>query len=317
MSLPLTAFEDGATSFINAPPQTDLSTLQANIAVLGVPYGIPYGMGGVASSSSSTPAAIRQQSARSGQFIGHYDYDLGGPLLNGRAIRIVDCGDVPGDPLDIPGNVRRAQEAVETILGRGAVPVVLGGDDSIPIPVLRAYEHHGPLVLVQIDAHIDFRHEINGVTEGYSSPIRRASEMAWVEHIVQIGMRGVGSARPSDVEDALAAGNTIIPAREVHEAGVDALLERIPEGANYFVTLDCDGLDPSIMPAVGAPVPGGLTFFQTVDILHGLANRGRIAGLDLVELVPALDVNGISSLTASRLILNLIGAMTRSGQFGN
>ena len=317
MSLPLTAFEDGATSFINAPTQTDLSTLQADIAVLGVPYGIPYGMGGVASSSSSTPAAIRQQSARSGQFIGHYDYDLGGPLLNGRAIRIVDCGDVLGDPLDIPGNVRRAQEAVETILGRGAVPVVLGGDDSIPIPVLRAYEHHGPLVLVQIDAHIDFRHEINGVTEGYSSPIRRASEMAWVEHIVQIGMRGVGSARPSDVEDALAAGNTIIPAREVHEAGVDALLERIPEGASYFITLDCDGLDPSIMPAVGAPVPGGLTFFQTVDILHGLANRGRIAGMDLVELVPALDVNGISSLTASRLILNLIGAMTRSGQFGN
>ena len=317
MSLPLTAFEDGATSFINAPTQTDLSSLQADIAVLGVPYGIPYGMAGVASSSSSTPAAIRQQSARSGQFIEHYDYDLGGPLLNGRAIRIVDCGDVPGDPLDIPGNVRQAQEAVETILDRGAVPIVLGGDDSIPIPVLRAYKHHGPLVLVQIDAHIDFRHEIDGVTEGYSSPIRRASEMAWVEHIVQIGMRGVGSARASDVEDALAAGNTIVTAREVHDAGVSALLSRIPEGANYFITLDCDGLDPSIMPSVGAPVPGGLTFFQTVDILHGLAKRGRIAGMDLVELVPTLDVNGISSLTASRFILNLIGAMARSGQHGS
>lgn len=314
MNLPLTTFEDGAPSFIGAPVQTDLSALEADIAVLGVPYGIPYGMRGVASSCSAAPAAIRAQSARSGQFIDHYDYDLGGPLLDGRDIRIMDCGDVPGDPLDIPGNVQRAQEAVTMILERGAAPIVLGGDDSIPIPVLRAYEQHGPLVLVQIDAHIDFRHEIDGVTEGYSSPMRRASEMAWVEQIFQIGMRGVGSARPADVEDALSAGNTIITAREVHNAGVARLLSRIPEGANYFITLDCDGLDPSIMPAVGAPAPGGLSYFQTIGILQGLAIRGRIVGMDLVELVPDRDINTISSLTASRLILNLIGAMARSGQ---
>ncbi len=314
---PTTVPEHGTPSFLGVPVQTDLSALDAHIAVLGVPYGTPYGMRGLASPSSTAPAAIRRQSARSGQFITHYDYDLGGPLLDGREIRIVDAGDVPGDPLDIPGNVQRAQDAVRQILDRGAVPIVLGGDDSIPIPVLRAYEHHGPLVLVQIDAHIDFRHEVDGVTEGYSSPIRRASEMEWVERIVQIGMRGVGSARPADVEAALAAGNTIVTAREVHTAGVDGLLSRIPAGANYFITLDCDGLDPSIMPAVGAPVPGGLTYLQTSDILQGLADRGRIAGLDLVELVPALDINNITSLTASRLILNLIGAMARSGQLGH
>lgn len=271
-------------------------------------------MGGT--SCAGAPAAIREKSVRSGQFIEHYDYDLGGPLLNGRDIRVVDCGDVPADPLDIPGNLTRARDAVRRILERGAAPIVLGGDDSIPIPVLRGYEKHGPLVLVQIDAHIDFRHEIDGVTEGFSSPMRRASEMDWVESIVQIGMRGVGSARPADVEDALKAGNTIITAREVHDGGTAAVLNRIPEGASYFITLDCDGLDPSIMPAVGAPSPGGLTFQQTADILQGLAARGHIAGMDLVELVPARDVNGITSLTASRLILNLIGALARSGQIG-
>jgi agmatinase len=315
MTMPLTDFDDRAQSFISAPVQTDLANLEADIAVLGVPYGTPYGMSGVSSTSSSAPAAIREASARAGRFLHHYDYDLGGPLLNERELRIIDCGDVPGDPLDIPGNVARARAAVESILKRGAVPVVLGGDDSIPIPVLRAYEKYGPIVLVQIDAHIDFRDELDGVTEGYSSPIRRASEMAWVDSIVQIGMRGVGSARPSDVHHALTAGNSIITAREVHDGGAAVVLNRIPEGASIFVTLDCDGLDPSIMPAVGAPAPGGLTYYQTVDILHGLAQRGRIAGMDIVELVPSIDVNGISSLTASRLILNLMGAMARSGQF--
>lgn len=312
MPLPLTVSSGDATTFINAPAHTDLDTLEADIAIIGIPHGVPYGMGG--SHSAAAPTAIRERSLRSGQFIEHYDYDLGGPLLDGRDIRIVDCGDVPGDPLDIPGNGTRARDAVRRILERGALPVVLGGDDSIPIPVLRAYEDYGPLVLVQIDAHIDFRQEIDGVTKGYSSPMRRASEMDWVESIVQIGMRGVGSARPADVEDALAAGNTIVTAREVHDSGTVSVLNRIPEGASYFITLDCDGLDPSVMPAVGAPSPGGLTFHQTADILQGLARRGRIAGMDLVELVPDRDVNGISSLTASRLILNLIGALVRSGQ---
>ena len=315
MPLPLTTFNPRSQTFIGAALETDLSRLEADIAVLGVPHGVPYGMGG--SSSEAAPAAIRQASARSGRFIDHYDYDLGGPLLDGRSVRIVDCGDVPGDPLDVPGNVKRAEQAVSAILERGAVPIVLGGDDSIPIPVLRAYRDHGPLVLVQIDAHIDFRDEVEGVSEGYSSPIRRASEMEWVSAIVQIGMRGSGSARPAEVEAALANGNTIITAREVHAGGAAAVLERIPDGARYFITLDCDGLDPSLMPAVGAPAPGGLTYFQTVEILHGLAGKGQIAGMDLVELAPALDVNGISSLTASRIILNLLGAVARSGQLGS
>lgn len=310
MTLPLTSFGEWEQTFLGAPLVTDPDTLDADIAILGIPHGVPYGM--AASSSVDAPAAVRKASARSGRFIDHYDYDLGGPLLDGKPVRIVDCGDVPGDPLDIPGNVARAEAAVATILKRGALPIVLGGDDSIPIPVLRAYRDHGPLVLVQIDAHIDFRDEVDGVTEGYSSPIRRASEMPWVTSIVQIGMRGVGSARPAEVEAALAHGNTIITARDVQTNGAQIVLDMIPDDASIFITLDCDGLDPSIMPAVGAPAPGGLSYYQVVDILHGLAGKGRIAGMDVVELVPALDVNGIGSLTASRLILNLIGAVVRS-----
>jgi agmatinase len=317
MTLPLAAISEGRfISFLHLPVCRDLHALEADIAILGIPHGVPYGMHGVANDSADAPAAVRAQSARFGaEEIDHYDFDLGGPLLDGLEARIVDCGDVPGDPLDIPGNVARAQAAVQTILARGAVPIVLGGDDAIPIPVFRAYEGRGPITLVQIDAHIDWRHEIGGVTEGYSSPMRRASEMPWIGRIVQVGMRGVGSARPAEVRDALAYGAKIITAREVHQRGADFVLGQIPDGGDYLITIDCDGLDPTVMPGVNAPTPGGLGYYQVLDLLHGVARKGRIAGCDIVELAPSRDPGGISALTAGRLVINLIGAMVRAGQF--
>lgn len=316
MTLPLAAIPDGHfTSFLGMPVCRDLSSLAADVAILGIPYGTPYGMHGVENDSAGAPAALRDQSARFGAEAGHHDFDLGGPLLDGQDVRIVDCGDVPGDPLDIPGNAARAQAAVRAILARAAVPIVLGGDDSVPIPVFRAFEGRGPLTLVQIDAHIDWRHEVGGVTEGYSSPMRRASEMPWIARIVQVGARGVGSARPADVRDALEYGATIITAREVHRHGIDAVLGRIPDGGDVVITIDCDGLDPSVVPGVNAPSPGGLTYFQVQDLLHGLARKGRVAGCDIVELAPSRDIDGLSALTAARLLVNLIGAMVRAGQW--
>src|SRR5690348_12961233 len=203
MTLPLVAIPShDFTSFLGVPVCTELDALDAEIAILGIPFGAPYGTSDIVTASSAAPAAIRAQSNRLSVTLDHYDFDLGGPLLDGRAVRIVDCGDVPGDPLDIAGNAARATNAVRAILARGAVPIVLGGDDAIPIPVFRAYEGHGPIAIVQIDAHIDWRHEVQGVTEGYSSTMRRASEMPWIGGMVQIGMRSLGSARPADVRDA-------------------------------------------------------------------------------------------------------------------
>jgi agmatinase len=317
MPLPLTQFPSQPfSSFLNAPTVEDLATLDAHVAVLGMPYGTPYGMHGVASDASNAPAAIRAQSLRfgHGRFLTHFDFDGDGDLFAGRDIRVVDCGDVPGDPLDIPSNSARATAATRAVLERGAVPIVLGGDDSIPIPFLRAYEGFGPIAVVQIDAHLDFRDELDGVREGYSSPMRRASEMPWVTSITQIGLRGVGSGRPSDVADARAAGNTLIRARELHARGVGWALEQIPAGAQYVITIDLDGLDPSVAPGVGAPSPGGLTWDEASGLVLGLAARGRIAGLDVVEIMPALDSNHITSIVATRLILNALGGMVRSGQ---
>jgi agmatinase len=246
----------------------------------------------------------------------HWDFDLGGPLLAGTGARIVDVGDVTGDPLDIPACVAGATNAVRAIRAAGAIPIVLGGDDSIPIPVLRAYEHLGPITLLQVDAHIDWRDEVGGVSEGYSSPMRRASEMGWIEGMIQVGIRGVGSARERELRDAIEYGAQIVSARDVSRLGVEeSVMSKLPLDRPCFITIDCDGLDPSIMPAVGAPVPGGLLFNEVADILHGVARRVPVVGMSLVELTPARDVNGLSALTATRLILNLIGAVVRSDHF--
>ncbi|MCO5178219.1 MAG: agmatinase [Thermomicrobiales bacterium] len=313
-----TAAPAGGATFLNAELVTDLAALEADIAVLGIPYGVPYGMVGVAGPCSAAPAALRAQSLKFGygMFIEHYDFDHDGPLLGGHDVRIVDCGDALADPLDIPGNSARATAATSEIVARGAVPIMLGGDDSVPIPFFRGFEGHGPVTLIQVDAHLDFRDELDGVREGFSSPIRRASEMPWIDSIVQIGLRGVGSARPAEVQDARDNGNLLVTAGEVRRDGVAALLSRIPTEHPYLITIDLDGLDPSVAPGLSGPAPGGLSYDELAELLAGLVAQGRIAGLDIVEYAPELDVNGHTALVATRLILTLIGALTRSGQLG-
>jgi agmatinase len=197
------------------------------------------------------------------------------------------------------------------VLAAGAGPVVLGGDDSIPIPVLQAYADHGPVTVVQIDAHIDWRDEVKGEQWGLSSTMRRASEMAHVGEMIQVGQRGVGSARPADLEAADQRGVHFFSAHDLHRYGVSKILDRVPVGGNVFITVDVDGLDPTLMPGVIAPEPGGLTYFEAIEIIDGVAERSRIVGFDLVEFVPERDVNGIGALTAFRLTAHAIGRISR------
>ncbi len=160
-----------------------------------------------------------------------------------------------------------------------------------------------------------YRDEVNGAKEGYSSTIRRASEMNHIHDIFQLGIRGQGSARAEEVEAARRYGANIITSRELHREGIETILARIPDNGRYYISIDADGLDPAVIPAVAAPQPGGITYPQTIDIIQGLCRKGRVLGLDFVELTPAFDVNEISSITAGHIILNFIGAAVRAGYF--
>lgn len=297
----LTVAPAGA-SFLDSPVETDLDRLEADFAVVGIPFGVPYTMQGFAPSSSRAPQAIRERSKRYGAFRHHYDFDRNGEMLPAD-VRVVDVGDVAADPRDLEGNRQRATAAVKKILDRSAVPVVLGGDDSTSALAFLAYEGHGPITIVQIDAHIDYREEVGGERWGYSSPMRRAAEMAWVSKIVHVGTRGVGSARREDVEATLKDGNVIVTAREVHDQGVEAILRHLPEGGKYYLHVDVDGFDPSVMPKVSAALPGGLTYWHGLDLIRGMQQRGTIAGIGFVELEPEFDTNGLSALAVTRLIL--------------
>lgn len=299
------------TGFLGAKVHTEPADVHADFAVLGLPYGVPYHMRGVHSPAADAPIEFRARTRRFNKQVEHYDFDLDGTLFADTGATIVDCGDLDGDPRDIEGNKHRGTEAVRALLDRGATPIVFGGDDSIPPIVVRAFEQHGPVNILQIDAHLDFRDEVNGIPDGYSSPMRRIAEMPWVGRVVQAGMRGTGSARPQDVADARAAGNEIVTAAEIHRRGPEAVLERLGGDAPWFITIDVDGLDPTIAPATSVPLPGGLDFVEAVGILRGLAERHEFAGIDIVEHFPELDVRDATSISLGRLLINLLGTSAR------
>ncbi|TAV73765.1 agmatinase [Rhizobium leguminosarum] len=255
--------------------------------------------------------AIRAASEEDAGLIEHWDFDLGGPLFDGRPVSCIDAGDIPTALHDNAGNRARIEAKTREVLELPAIPILVGGDCSVTIPFLAAFADHGPVWILQIDAHIDWRDEVHGERHGYSSPMRRASEMPHVAGMVQVGLRSVGSARLADIEAARAYGSCFVTAREIHAEGAEAALRHIPEGARVVVTLDCDSLDPSIMPGVAARTPGGLTYTEVIDLIAGLGRRARIAGFDLVELYPPADIDGLSALTAARLLVNAVGAIVR------
>jgi len=146
--------------------------------------------------------------------------------------------------------------------------------------------------------------------------MRRASEMPWVTAMAQVGLRGIGSARQQEIDDALAYGSVFVRARDVHRRGIDACVDKIPAADRYLITIDADALDMAIAPGVLFPSPGGLTFEETTDLVRGIASKGDIAGISLFEVRPERDVNGLTSATAAQLIINFIGILARSGQIG-
>ena len=298
-------------TFLGLPARTLDTLSNEQIAILGIPDATPYEPG-KRSHSADAPTAIREAVARHGNWTEHFDFDLGTPLIADDWPPIADLGDLDCDPSDPAGNRARITGTINRLLDADSLPVILGGDDSVPIPVIAAYEGRGPIWIVQVDAHMDWRRERNGEALGWSSPMRRASEMNWVEGIVQIGIRGIGSARPEDVSDAREWGARIFTAQDVQRAGIDQAISAVPKDAKVFITIDCDGLDPAVMPAVMAQAPGGLSYWQTVELIHGLARRAQIVGFDLVELAPAREVNGLGALTAGRIICNVIGAVNKN-----
>ena len=272
--------------------------VRARAAILGADTATPYPS--VGAYCAGGPTAIRAGARDWAATAGHVNFDLG----RAGAPDAVDCGDLPVDPGDPERSRALIREAVGAVAAR-AVPVLLGGDDSVQIPMLEAVA--GPLHILQIDAHIDWRDAVEGERMGLSSTMRRASEMAHVRGMVQVGQRGLGSARRADLSDALGWGAVMVPAREVRREGVARAVAAIPEDARVAVCLDLDALDPSVMPCVIARTPGGLSHWDVLGLVEEVAARAEIAAIGVVEMMPARDVDGLGASAAAMLVTSLLG----------
>tara|TARA_B100000927_G_scaffold54750_1_gene41699 strand:- start:251 stop:1219 length:969 start_codon:yes stop_codon:yes gene_type:complete len=307
-----------AGGWLNMPRGDITAPKGADIAVLGIGSATPYPVG---SYCHDAPNAIR--AARSWPTIlEQHDFDLfgvdpsDGVLPDG--VIAADFGnlDTVADaaPEVTKSNRAMIRGAVTGLLDAGSVPFVLGGDDSVPIPVLESYcgFDGGPISILQIDAHIDWRDDVGGETQGLSSNMRRASEMAHVGKIVQLGARGIGSARKGDVQAALDYGVAFHTMRNLIEPdGIARAVAELPEGVPAYIALDVDSMDPVLMPAVIGPAQGGLSYWQMMQIFEAIAARAPICGFNMVELMLARDVNGQGALMASRLGMSMLGMIAR------
>ena len=295
----------GHCTFGKRPVCLEWDKLDADVAVLGVPFdmGTQYRPG-----ARFGPRAIREASTLfSFGHGGAYDHEDDVTYLPLDKVRIVDVGDVDMIHTDTSRSHANAESAVRKILERGALPVVLGGDHAVNIPCVRAFSEHGPIHIVQIDAHLDFVDVRHGVREGHGNPMRRAAEQAHVTGLTQIGIRNVSSTAREGYEDARARGSTILSVRQARKLGAEGVLDRIPRGVRYYVTIDIDGFDPSIAPGTGTPSHGGFQYYEVMEILQGLVKRGDVVGIDLVEVAPAYDPAGITSILAAQVLMNFLG----------
>ncbi|WP_420584142.1 agmatinase [Ruegeria sp.] len=298
----------GISTFGKSPYVEDWDQIDADVAVMGAPFdfGTQWRSG-----ARFGPRAVREASTLfSFGHAGAYDHEDDATYLD-SSVRMVDIGDADIIHTKTEESHANIQLGVEKILEAGALPVTIGGDHSVNIPCINAFENdcaqNGPVHVVQIDAHLDFVDERHGVTAGHGNPMRRAIEKSYVSGMTQLGIRNVSSTAKEGYDDARTRGSDILSVRQVRKLGTDGVLARIPEGARYYVTIDIDAFCPSIASGTGTPSHGGFQYYDVLEILQGLSKRGDVVGIDLVEVAPNYDPTESTQILAAQLLLNFIG----------
>ncbi|MBO9412682.1 MULTISPECIES: agmatinase [unclassified Ruegeria] len=298
----------GISTFGKSPYVEDWDQIDADVAIMGAPFdfGTQWRSG-----ARFGPRAVREASTLfSFGHAGAYDHEDDATYLD-SSVRMVDIGDADIIHTKTEESHANIQFGVQKILNAGALPVTIGGDHSVNIPCINAFAEecaeNGPIHVVQIDAHLDFVDERHGVTAGHGNPMRRAIEKDYVSGMTQLGIRNVSSTAKEGYEDARARGSDILSVRQVRKLGTEGVLDRIPEGARYYVTIDIDAFCPSIASGTGTPSHGGFLYYDVLEILQGLAQRGDVVGIDLVEVAPNYDPTESTQILAAQVLLNFIG----------
>jgi len=294
---------------MRGPASADLTRLDADIAVLGVPTdeGTPWKPG-----SRFAPRKIREMSVRYAGFgstqkqFGYYDIEEDRRYLEyeRRYGRIVDCGDSDIIYTNVKMTFDNITRDVKRILKAGAFPVIIGGDHAITYPVVRAYDER--LNVVHFDAHLDYVPFVHGVQWANGNPIRNVSQLKTCHHIIQVGIRSLRTSQP-DVQDSRARGNDIVTIPEFHRRGHTALVDRLPANEPVYVSIDIDVLDLPLVPGCSSSEVNGLTYDELRQTLFAIARSREGIGFDLVEVNPMIDVaSDNTSLIAAQLITEFL-----------
>ena len=231
------------------------------------------------------------------------------------SLRVGDLGDVPINTFDLKDSVRRITAFYQTVLQHDVVPLTLGGDHTLTLPVLRAIAvTHGPVGLIHVDAHADINDHMFGEKIAHGTPFRRAFEEGLIDphRTWQIGLRGTGYTA-EDFDWARERGFTVVQAEELWHQSAAPLIERVRAAMGdgpVYLTFDIDSLDPGFAPGTGTPEIGGLTPIQALEIIRGC--RGlNLVGADLVEVSPPYDPQGNTALLAANLLYEMLCVLPR------
>ena len=289
----------GLASMMRLPVATHAAGLDA--AFIGVPLDIG------ASNRAGARFGPRQIRAES-SLIRPYNMATGAAPFD--ALQVADLGDVPINTYSLEKSVGIITDFYREVLGHGCVPLTLGGDHTIALPILRAVaERHGPVALIHVDAHADVNDEMFGERIAHGTPFHRAVEEGLLQtnKVWQIGLRGSGYAA-DDFDWPRRQGFTIIPAHEVWWQSLAPIMDKVRAiigDAPCYLSFDIDGIEPAYAGGTGTPEIGGLSVPQALEIIRGC--RGlNLVGADLVEVSPPYDPSGNTALLGANLLYEML-----------
>ncbi len=310
---PLDAMEyprfEGIRTFMRLPHVTELEDV--DFAIVGVPFdtGATYRVG-----ARFGPAGIRDNSV------------LLRPYNPAQQIEIfkhcagADYGDLPIMPGYLQESHRMIADGAKTVFGQGIIPVFMGGDHSVSLPLLRAAkEKYGPVALVHFDAHSDLWHGYFDQKDTHGTPFRRALEEGLIDpaRSSQVGLRGPLYDQ-EDHQMSAEAGFMAITGPDLHRMGMEQAVEKIKDRVGSgpaYLTFDIDFVDPAYAPGTGTPEPGGFTGYEALFLVRGLTEIDFI-GYDMVEVMPSYDPAQITSLLAENIMYEFISLIALSKKTG-
>ena len=289
----------GPNTFMRLPSVTDLKGL--DVAVLGIPLDIGTSW---RSGTRFGPKQVRAESA----MLRPYNLATGAAPFD--SLQVADIGDLAINTFSLSESLRIIAESYDTILNYDVMPLAIGGDHSLTLPILRAMaKRYGPVALVHVDAHADVNDEMFGEKEAHGTVFRRAYEEGLIQadKTYQVGIRGTGYAA-EDFEEAAGWGFQQFQAHELWHKPLDALGDQIRKDIGdrpVYVTYDIDSLDPAYAPGTGTPEIGGLTTPQAMQLIRALKGLNIVGG-DLVEVSPPYDTSGNTALTGANILYEML-----------